>query len=605
MCVCIWPIGDPVHKLCKLMNRQTTLRHEIESAAQGVGGVYFFLNADEEPDEILSISGVQGVILPARDLEIYERYPNRVGWVDWTLNEIKIPQLPAKAAVGFFRPPDTSLMVLRSLRASGVIRIGYFSSRTGRLKLRPISVAASLRIAHVLLLKAFGPGRSAKLLPQNTQWIEPPTVTDTMSANESTWRAALARINWLNAPMLSPKSDFIPRKLLIITGSLGAGGSERQIVYTALGLREIGLAPKVVVTNRNGSANFFGSRLEQLGISVTDLPQLDLFSASRPVHKFRLQAQAMVAGFDAFTDEIIRYANLFEQERPSVVHTWLDWPNCAAGLAALAVGVPRIVLSGRSLSPEQFGFLRTFMRPAYEILAKSSRVRLINNSRAGADDYARWLGIPPAQIRVIPNAIDPTQQKRVQGECLIHFRKKHGLPENAPIVGTIFRMTPEKRPMLWLDIAAHIAKARPDVRFLMVGGGPELDAVKARARELGLIDSLALTGETSDVATPLGAMSCFLLTSRVEGLPNVLLESQLAGVPVVTSAVGGAPETVDEQGLAGSIVSGDNPEEFAEAVLDLLKDSTNARRRENLTASVLQRFGLRQMIERTKDVYNI
>lgn len=587
------------------MSRET-LAKDIAKAAEAVGGVYFFVGRDDVLETVLATKGVSGVVLPARNDSLAEQYPGRIGWVDWTINEIRMPDAPAGAAVAFFRPPETSLILLRHLRARGVRKVGYFSVSSGRLKLRPIALIAPLRIARVMLRRLAGPRILSRLASAASRPSEAPTVTDTVNADEETWTRALARIDWCGPPMLEKPADFVSGKIMIVTGSLGAGGSERQVVYTALGLQRLGAAPTIVATRRDGGANFFGPKLEAAGVRIIDLPQLDALAVSRRIHGFKKQVDAIVAGFDGFADEISRYANLFELERPSVVHIWLDWPNCAAGLAALAVGVPKIIVGGRSLSPVHFVFLRSFMRPAYRELAKSQRVLFLNNSRAGADDYAAWLGIEASRIKVIRNAVDAEEHKPADLGSVMAFRKNNHLPEGTPVLGTVFRLMPEKRPMLWLEIASRVSAAIPETRFIMVGGGPESSAVKARATELGLADKLIMTGETSDVATPLAVMSCFLLTSRVEGLPNVLLEAQLSGVPVVTSAVGGAPETIDPAGCAGTVVSGDDPADYAEAILAWLRDPVRIRSaREFLPASVLDRFSRERMMDATLKAYAI
>lgn len=588
------------------MMRHETLIENFSEAAKAAGGVYLFVMADEPFETFLSLDGVAGVVLAARDDDLARRFPGRIGWVDGTRNEIRMPTMRAGAAIGLSQRPEPGLLLLRHLRACGVRQIGHFSGTSGRLELRPVVLAASLRIARGLLARVVGQRILSRLSLLQGEGARPPTVTDTTNADEETWTRALARIDWSGKPLLGKPADFVSGKIMIVTGSLGAGGSERQVVYTALGLQRLGAAPTVVVTRRDGAANFFGPKLEVANIAIIELPQVDVLATAMGIYRFKKQVDAIVAGFDGFCDEVIRYAHLFERTRPSIVHIWLDWPNCAAGLAALAVGVPRIIVGGRSLSPVHFAFLRSFMRPAYRQLARSPRVSFLNNSRAGAHDYAAWLGITSDRITVIPNAVDAEEHRPADPDRVRAFRQEHRLPEGTPVLGGIFRMMPEKRPMLWLEIAALVGRSMPETRFVLVGGGPESAVVKARAAELGLADKLIATGETTDVATPLALMSCFLLTSRVEGLPNVLLEAQLSGVPVVTSAVGGAPETIDPAGRAGTVVEGDNPSDYAEAILAWLRDPERLRAtRECLPGSVLDRFGTRLMLDATLAAYGI
>ena len=75
-----------------------------------------------------------------------------------------------------------------------------------------------------------------------------------------------------------------------------------------------------------------------------------------------------------------------------------------AGIAALTVGVPKIVLSLRSVNPSNFPMLhREWMQPWYREIVSDPRVRLVANSREGAASYASWIGVPPERIGVVLN----------------------------------------------------------------------------------------------------------------------------------------------------------------------------------------------------------
>jgi glycosyltransferase involved in cell wall biosynthesis len=93
------------------------------------------------------------------------------------------------------------------------------------------------------------------------------------------------------------------------------------------------------------------------------------------------------------------------------------------------------------------------------------------------------------------------------------------------------------------------------------------------AVQFGIADHLILAGQMSDVRLALSCMDVMLLTSRQEGLPNVLIEAQALGVPVVTTHVGGAPEALS-QGRTGWSVATDYPDFLAAPVLSLLRDVT-------------------------------
>ena len=104
-------------------------------------------------------------------------------------------------------------------------------------------------------------------------------------------------------------------------------------------------------------------------------------------------------------------------------------------------------------------------------------------------------------------------------------------------------------------------------------------------------------------SSDLAAMDVFLMTSRMEGLPNVLIEAQGAGVPVVSAMVGGAPETF-VNGETGYAVRSAAPEAFAEAVLTIVNDK-DARLKMSRKAiqHARDQFSIDRMISRTLGVY--
>ncbi|HRJ68258.1 MAG TPA: glycosyltransferase [Beijerinckiaceae bacterium] len=577
------------------MDQLASLAEDFRSEIRKVGSIWIVAPAVEHLAELMAFEGVAGAILQVRDDALAAAYPGRIGWIDWTLHEICMPDASAQCVISLFSRPEISLTVLKLMRQRGISKIGYFSIKTGRFHADLLPIAAFKRLVNAIYFRIF---------EEPLRVVRSPVIKNTESAEEKDWSIALGRITSQTTPLL-PEKAFKASKIIIVSGSLAAGGSERQVTYTALGLRKRDLSPQIVCSDLEGSNAFFVPRLTEQGISAIQLPPMPgYFSRSRALLELNADIRSMVDGEDIFTDEIARYAALFLSERPGVVHAWLDWTNAAAGLAALAVGVPRIVLSGRSLSPTHFAFLRSFMRPAYQELLKSDRVVLLNNSRAGADDYASWIGVDPSRIKVIPNAIDPAEHPVPDPASVRAFRERYNLAEGTPVLGGVFRLMPEKRPDLWLKIAAEVAEVRPDARFMIVGGGPERASIEAYARQLGLGEKLILTGEASDVVTPLAVMSCFLLTSRVEGLPNVLLEAQLSGVPVVTSAVGGAPETIDSDDDTSLAIDGDDPAPYVRAVLAILGNPERLRQsKTTLPAIIGRKFGFDAMIDRTLGIY--
>lgn len=409
------------------------------------------------------------------------------------------------------------------------------------------------------------------------------------------------------APLL-PENAFVKRRIVLANSSLTWGGAERQVIYTLQGLSRARVESVALVcihlTERPEHA-FYQGHLTVGDVEVSQLrPDVDSDTILEGV---RDRAHLITRYLDQFPSDIadvaFRYVLEFLTRRPAVVHAWQDYCSITAGLAALMVGVPRIVVAGRNLNPTNFDLYRPCMPDIYKVLIKSGRVTFINNSAAGAADYAKWLGLPCRRVKVIRNGIDTDSVRRADDAAVSDYRAQLGIPQRVPVVGGVFRLYPEKRPELWVEAMAHVAKARPDAHFLLVGAGPHADRVRERATSLGIVDRLRMPGTTKDVAVPLSLMDVFVLTSFGEGTPNVLIEAGLLGVPIVATDAGGTRETFDH-GRTGWLVEIPDATIIAERVLYVLGNPEWAKQAAILAPEfVRERFGLERMIKETLAVY--
>lgn len=386
------------------------------------------------------------------------------------------------------------------------------------------------------------------------------------------------------------------RRILLTNHSLGLGGAERQIVNTLLGLKARGFGDLALACERrhsDGADDEFGRLLEARGIAIAEVP-------GRPVDDRDLPPSDGLP--HSLGDDMQFWAALIRSYRPSVLHAWQDTTAPKAGLAAALAGVPRIVLATRNRAPWRFAYWLPWMRPVYRALAARPNVVLTNNSRAGARDYERWLGLPEGRIHVIYNALAPDALAPPAGDAVAALRARLGIPDAAPVVGSMFRIYPEKNPALWIATAAAVAARNPGARFLLVGDGPLKGAMQAAALRAGIADRVIFAGEVADPRAALAAMDVFLLTSREEGLPNVVIEAQAQRVPVVATAAGGVPEAV-EDGRSGFVAAAD-ANALAQAVLRVLGDRAWAvAARAHAPSFVAARFGVDRMLDETLRLY--
>ncbi|WP_295458343.1 glycosyltransferase [uncultured Thiodictyon sp.] len=414
-------------------------------------------------------------------------------------------------------------------------------------------------------------------------------------------------------PFPSP-SATVPNRVIMACPTLVAGGAERQILNTVLGLRGRGVTDIRIIVSHLFSPpgnDFFYDKLVDAGADVAEI-QGPMSTAeawerydSQPVARLMQQLRPL---FQRLPPEIGQeVANLyiaFRELRPAVVHAWLDHSCVCAGLAALMAGVPRVLLSGRNVSPIHFPYImQPYMRPAYRAMATRAEAVYLNNSHGGAADYAAWLGLDATRFTVIYNGIDSAGVTAAGPGDIAELRRRHGIPAGAQLVGGMFRLSAEKRPALWVDTLMQLTTQRDDIYGLLFGAGPLQSDLEAKLARAGLADRVRLAPPTKESMAALSAFDLLLLTSRWEGTPNVVIEAQAVGTPVVVCGGGGAREAL-RHGVSGLFVEQPNADALAAALLSLLDNDTLRRRLADAgPAFVTERFSLDRMISETLRTY--
>jgi glycosyltransferase involved in cell wall biosynthesis len=399
--------------------------------------------------------------------------------------------------------------------------------------------------------------------------------------------------------------DYVDKRVVLVCSSLGPGGTERQVVNTAAGLAQARIRDVHLLCDElEGGPNHNGFFLERARATG---------AAVRTIRTQKPDSRHLARDLDARLDGLplrlaFDVANLyyeFRALRPNVVHAWLDYTNVRAGLAAVLAGVPRIVLSGRNMAPHSFPGYHPYFRAAYQALRDAPGVSLTNNSRAGAEHYAEWLGAGAGSINVIYNGLDDREAAGPPASSAAEWRRQWRIPAGAPVMGGMSRFSVEKRPWLWLETAAKVAARRPDTWFVLFGEGQLRPKLRALAEQLGITERLRLPGLTDAPFSAMRAMDVFVLTSASEGIPNVLLEAQTCGVPVVATRAGGSPEATDHS-RTGWIVDGDDSAAIADRVVATLADR---RFRDDVRdvgpRFVSSRFGLDRMVGETLKLYGL
>ncbi|MGD0780419.1 MAG: glycosyltransferase family 4 protein [Dehalococcoidales bacterium] len=200
------------------------------------------------------------------------------------------------------------------------------------------------------------------------------------------------------------------------------------------------------------------------------------------------------------------------------------------------------------------------------------------------------------KLVLIHNGVDPAPLLNARGE---QVRREFGLGK-VPVLVMVGRLTQQKDPLTLLEACRLL---ETNFRLMMVGDGELRDKVEEFVARNNLRDKVTFTGERNDIPEILAASDILILDSRWEGLPLIIIEAEIAGLPVVASGVGGVPELI-EDGVTGFIVPPRNPQALANVIQKLLGDA-NLRHRVGSVAreKALREFTFQRMLTKTQQLY--
>lgn len=286
---------------------------------------------------------------------------------------------------------------------------------------------------------------------------------------------------------------------------------------------------------------------------------------------------------------------------PDVVHTHSSKAGIVGRLAAALAGVPRIVhtVHGWGFNPNQSpARQRAFVLA--EKLAGSVTTQWIAvseaNARAGA---ARGIA-PRSAFTIVRPGIFSRRFAQASGNG--RFRAELGLGPDDPLVGMVACLKPQKTPVDFVRVAARVADAVPNARFVLVGDGELRPDVEAAVREAGLDGRFTLLGWRHDPESIVGDLDVLALTSRHEGLPMVVPEAMAAGKPVVATAVDGTPEAVQD-GVTGYLAAHGDVAALAAAITRLLQDRDRRARMGQAARAASAGWDIDAMAERHAALY--
>ncbi|MFI7443327.1 glycosyltransferase [Nonomuraea indica] len=323
------------------------------------------------------------------------------------------------------------------------------------------------------------------------------------------------------------------RRVVLLIGHLGTGGTQKQVALLAQELRHAGTDVHVMVLSRGGP---YEEVLHDAGIEV---------------HRLGFGRGSRLGNARACA----RLGGLVRRLAPEVLHAFLHEATLLGVPAARLAGVP-VVVAGRR-NETRLSATRPWSLALDRMAARMADHVVVNAAALAVDAHA-MLRLPRQKLTVIyngllPAAFDPAPPVEVRTAL--------------PVVACVARLSAEKGHRHLLDAMAVLAHRGRPCTLVLAGDGPERASLEKQAAAAGV--DVRFLGATTGGAGLLARADVVVLASLTEGLSNAVMEAMAAGRPVVATSVGGNPELLDGRGL---LVPPADPAALAEGVTRLLDD---------------------------------
>jgi glycosyltransferase involved in cell wall biosynthesis len=387
------------------------------------------------------------------------------------------------------------------------------------------------------------------------------------------------------------KAATQPIRILFVIARLNVGGPATQAITLSRVLDERGYETRLIRGREGPREGAMDAFAEEYGVKPISLPTLrraigfgDLAALVFLVRQIRAWQPHILHTHTAKAGALGRAAALLAARRrpPVVVHTFHGH-----------------VLTGYFSRPVSAAFTwieRLLARFTTCLIAVSEEVRA---------DLIRLRVGSPGRIVVLPLGVDfsrfdvPGDTRRRRREA---FRRSLGIPPDAPLVTLVGRLERIKRVDRFLRVA-NLIETEAETYFLVVGDGALREELRQSREAASLGKRLVWAGLRDDMPDVYFASDVITVTSDNEGTAVTAIEAQAAGLPVVTTRVGGMPSVVLD-GATGYVVSAEDEAAFADAIARLLQDNGKSRRLGSAGEERVRRlFALERLVSDVDTLY--
>jgi len=296
---------------------------------------------------------------------------------------------------------------------------------------------------------------------------------------------------------------------------------------------------------------------------------------------------------------------VIQELRKTILETKPDVIQCNGSdtlkyMVAVSFLIPKTPILYRNISMISEWVTKGPKRQLYKkVFSRISHVSSVGEE--AIEDFIHTFNYPRDQTSVIRRGI-PLKEVDVNFHSK-KLRTELGLESADKIVMHIGNFSPEKNHEFLLDVFEEIKEHRPGIKLVCVGNGILFDTVKNEIQRRNLQSTIYLLGFRKDIPEILAASDCFVLASKVEGVPGVILEAGTQKKPSIATNVGGVSEVLIE-GQTGFLIEGFDKKVFKEKLLEvLLNEDLRLKLGENAYNLVLNEFNPLKNAQKFEELY--
>ncbi|EGT3616925.1 glycosyltransferase family 4 protein [Clostridium perfringens] len=293
--------------------------------------------------------------------------------------------------------------------------------------------------------------------------------------------------------------------------------------------------------------------------------------------------------------KILKYVH---EIKPDIIHAHSSKAGVYGRIISRKLRIPVIYNAHGWAFNMDVSNLKKFIYGNIEKLLSIYTEKIINISQDEYEKATKY--IDEKKMTVINNGIDIEKFKKIFDSLSI--KSKYNIPDNKFIIGMVARLTEQKDPKLYVEIAKYIYKQYGDqIYFLFVGDGELREEIESEMKKF--TKNYLITGWISNVEEIISVFDIAILTSKWEGFGLVLAEYMAAKKPIVSSNVGGIKNVV-ENNKTGCLIDSRNPKDFGEKIIYLMNNRKKCLELgENAFYSVNKNFNAEDMVKKHEVLY--